>query len=99
MLFRSVITVRAREVTDGMFLAAARALADMTGPELVSQGQLFPNIVDVREVSRSVAVAVARTAIEEDLADDVDDLEAAIDAEMWTPQYLPYRQVGMGPMT
>ncbi|MFV1969876.1 MAG: NAD-dependent malic enzyme [Acidimicrobiia bacterium] len=89
-----VITVRAREVTDGMFLAAARALADETGPELVAQGQLYPNIADVRDVSRSVALAVARTAIEEGVADQVDDLEAAIDAEMWTAQYLPYRQVG-----
>ena len=89
-----VITVRAREVTDGMFLAAARALADETGPELVAQGQLYPNIADVRDVSRSVALTVARTAIEEGVADQVDDLEAAIDAEMWTAQYLPYRQVG-----
>jgi malate dehydrogenase (oxaloacetate-decarboxylating) len=94
-----VITVRAREVTDGMFLAAARALADNTGSELVAQGQLYPNIDDVREVSRSVAMAVARAAIEEGVADHIDDLEAAIDAEMWTAEYLPYRQVGMGPMT
>ena len=94
-----VIIVRAREVTDGMFLSAARALADNTDPELVAQGQLYPNIDDVREVSRSVAVAVARAAIEEGVADDMDDLEAAIDAEMWTAEYLPYRQVGMGPMT
>jgi malate dehydrogenase (oxaloacetate-decarboxylating) len=94
-----VITVRARAVTDGMFLTAARTLADNTDPELVAQGQLYPNIDDVREVSRSVAVAVARTAIEEGVADDMDDLEAAIDAEMWTAEYLPYRQVGMGPMT
>jgi len=94
-----VITVRAREVTDGMFLAAARALADMTGAELVSRGQLFPPIADVRAVSRSVAIAVARSAIEEGVADRLDDLEEAIDAEMWTAEYLPYRQVGMGPMT
>ncbi len=94
-----VITVRAREVTDGMFLAAARALADNTPAELAAQGQIFPNIEDVREVSRHVAVAVAVRSIEEGVADDVDDLEAAIDAEMWSAEYLPYRQVGMGPST
>ncbi len=94
-----VITVRAREVTDGMFLAAARALADNTEPELVAQGQIFPNIEDVREVSRHVAIAVAMRAIEEGVADHMDDLEAAIDAEMWSAEYLPYRQVGMGPST
>lgn len=94
-----VITVKAREVTDGMFLAAARALADETGPDLVARGQLYPNIADVREVSRAVAVAVANRAIEEGVADHVDELETMIDDEMWTAEYLPYRQVGMGPMT
>jgi malate dehydrogenase (oxaloacetate-decarboxylating) len=94
-----VITVKAREVTDGMFLAAARALADKTDPELVLLGQIFPNIDDVRDVSRSVAMAVARAAIDEGVADRMDDLEEAIDSEMWTAEYLPYRQVGMGPST
>jgi malate dehydrogenase (oxaloacetate-decarboxylating) len=94
-----VITVRAREVTDGMFLAAARALADNTESELLAQGQLYPSIDDVRAVSREVAIAVAKTAIAEGVAEHIDDLEAAIDAEMWTAEYLPYRQVGMGPST
>jgi malate dehydrogenase (oxaloacetate-decarboxylating) len=94
-----VITVKAREVTDGMFLAAARALADKTDPELVLLGQIFPNIDDVRDVSRSVAMAVARAAIDEGVADQLDDIEEAIDTEMWTAEYLPYRQVGMGPST
>jgi len=91
-----VITVGAREVTDGMFLAAAHALAYKTGSELVAQGQLYPNIADVRDVSRSVAIAVGAKAIEEGVADPVDDLESTIDAEMWTAEYLPYRQIGKG---
>jgi malate dehydrogenase (oxaloacetate-decarboxylating) len=93
-----VITVRAREVTDGMFLAAARTLADKTGTELVAQGQIYPDITDVRDVSRSVAISVARKAIEEGVADKVDDLEAAIDGEMWTAEYLSYHPVGAGPI-
>ncbi len=94
-----VITVRAREVTDGMFLAAARALADETGPDLVARGQIYPNIADVRDVSRAVAKSVADKAIEEGVADHVDEIETLIDDEMWTAEYLPYRQVGMGLMT
>jgi len=94
-----VITVRAREVTVGMFLAAAEALADETGSALVSSGQLYPHITDVRDVSRAVAIAVARKAIEEGVAEAVQDLEEMIDAEMWTAEYLPYRQVGVGPST
>jgi malic enzyme len=86
-----VLTVRAKEVTDRMFLAAAYALADQTGDDLVAQGQLYPNIQDVRAVSRAIAIAVAGEAIEEGIAEPVDDLEEMIDAEMWDPVYLPYR--------
>ena len=86
-----VLTVRAREVTDGMFLAAALALAECTSQDLVANGQLFPDIDDVRLVSRSVAIAVAAQAIEDGVADAVDDLESRIDAEMWFPDYLPVK--------
>jgi malic enzyme len=89
-----VITVRAREVTNRMFLAAAHALAAFTTPELLEAGQIFPDISDVRAVSRSVAIAVASEAIAEDLAEPVDDLEAAIDAEMWEPAYIPFKPAG-----
>mgnify|MGYP001817106655 CR=1 FL=1 len=89
-----VLTVKACEVTDRMFLAGAYALADQVGDDLLAQGQIYPDITDVREVSRQVAIAVAREAIEEGVAEPVDDLEQAIDAEMWTPEYLPYRSAG-----
>ena len=89
-----VITVRAREVTNRMFLAAAHALADFTSPELLEAGQIYPDISEVRAVSRSVAIAVAAEAIAEDLAEPVDDLEAAIDAEMWEPAYIPFKPAG-----
>jgi malate dehydrogenase (oxaloacetate-decarboxylating) len=77
-----------------MFLAGAYALADQVGDDLLAQGQIYPDIGDVRSVSRAVAIAVAREAIEEGVADPLDDLEAAIDAEMWVPEYLPYRSAG-----
>jgi malate dehydrogenase (oxaloacetate-decarboxylating) len=86
-----VLAVGAREVTDGMFLAAARALAEATSDELVEAGQIYPDIDDVREVSRSVAIAVANQAVTDGVADPVEDLESTIDAEMWFPDYLPAR--------
>jgi malic enzyme len=86
--------VRAREVTDGMFLAAARALSAATSPELVAAGQMYPDIEQVRDVSLTVAAAVASKAMEEGVADTVDDLEAAIAAEMWPTEYVPARFSG-----
>ncbi len=86
-----VVTVGAREVTDGMFHAASVALSEATEQSLVAASQIFPDIDDVRGVSRAVAIAVARQAMSEGVAEAVDDLEARIDAEMWFPEYVPIR--------
>jgi Malic enzyme len=90
----AILAVGAREVTDGMFLAAARALADSVGPEALARGQIYPVIEEVRAVSRRVAVAVAEQAIAEGVADPVEDVESLIAAAMWEPVYLPYRPAG-----
>jgi malate dehydrogenase (oxaloacetate-decarboxylating) len=89
-----ILAVGAREVTDGMFLAAARALSSATPSELAAAGQMYPDIETVRDVSRVVALAVGARAIAEGVADSVDDLEAAIEAEMWYPDYIPARFSG-----
>ena len=85
------LTVGAKFVSDGMFLAAARALASTIGPELAEDGQLFPSITEARSVARVVAKAVAEQALEEGLANPVDDLDARLDEDRWEPDYLPYR--------
>ena len=87
----AVITVGAREITDEMLYAASVALSGCMNSGAVASGQLFPDIEDVRTVSRQVAISVASMAIEQGVADPVDDLEARIDAEMWFPEYVPVR--------
>ncbi len=89
-----ILAVAAREVTDGMFLAAAKALAEATPDEFVAAGQIYPDIASVREVSRVVAQAVGAQAIEEGVAEPVEDLDAAIESEMWYPEYIPARFSG-----
>jgi len=87
----AVLAVRARKVTDRMFLAAAKALANSVSRAWVDQGQIFPDISEVRLVARRVALAVAAEAVAEGVADEPDDLEELIDATIWEPAYLPYR--------
>jgi len=87
------IVSRARKVTDGMFLAAAKSLAACVSKNLLAMACIYPRIEEVREVSRAVAVAVARRAIEEKVAEPMEDLESRIDASMWEPRYLTYRAV------
>jgi malic enzyme len=85
------VVSRARQVTTGMFLAAARALSLEVADQRLTQGALFPAITEVRRVSRSVAIAVAEAAVRDGVAEPLLDLEASIDRAVWDPVYLPYR--------
>ena len=83
-----VVAGGARRVTDRMMRAAAHRLATMTQGE-----QLFPAMHDIRTVSGHIAFAVARTAIDDGVADPCDDdaLRRRIVEEMWEPRYIRYR--------
>ena len=87
-----VIAARARRVTDGMLLAAARAVAGLA--DISAQGApLLPRVTDLRETSAAVAAAVARAAVAEGVADATldADLAAQVRALMWEPRYRPVK--------
>jgi malate dehydrogenase (oxaloacetate-decarboxylating)(NADP+) len=88
----AVVASGARRVTEGMFLAAASALAGMADEPLLAAGALFPPIERIREVSLRVAVAVARVAIAERLAtrELPEGLEAHLRAAMYQPVHPAY---------
>jgi malate dehydrogenase (oxaloacetate-decarboxylating) len=88
-----VLAVDAHRVSDGMFKAAAKALAGLSPARLDPAANLLPPVADLRKVAVSVAQAVARAARDEGLCDPLDDLaiDRAIAAKMWTPTYRPYR--------
>ena len=86
-----VVAVGARHVSDGMFMAAAHALADAVPPG--SPGApVLPDLDGIRGVSRRIAIAVARVAQDEGLAahDRPDQVEQLVDAAVWAPEYRPY---------
>jgi malate dehydrogenase (oxaloacetate-decarboxylating) len=86
------IVSRAREITEAMFLAAARAVAASVSEERLREGALFPAVTELRSVSRSVALAVAREAFASrpEPAPSAEALAAAVDAAMWYPEYVRY---------
>jgi malate dehydrogenase (oxaloacetate-decarboxylating) len=88
-----VIAVGARRVTDEMFLAAARALADCSPVLQNPQAPLLPSLENIRHVSRRIALAVAKEAQRQGLADQTSEEELAlrIDAHRWQPSYRPMR--------
>lgn len=63
-----VILSEAESVTDEMFLAAAKTLAQLTKEETLGGGTLFPPLKDIRAVSAKIAEAVIREAQHQGLA-------------------------------
>ncbi len=86
------IAVRATRVTDEMFLASARALAQQVTPQDLAQGSLFPPLQSVREVSVHIAAAVAEVAYAQGHAgiERPQDLHAHMRAAMYEPTYPVY---------
>ena len=89
-----VRAVGARRVSDAMFMAAARALAETAPARRDPSGALLPPLSDSRAVARAIAVAVASAARGEGLADPSasGDLESLVDARVWYPQYRTMRR-------
>ena len=78
-----------KRVTDEMFFAAARALADQVSDDDLRQGRVFPAGARMREVAVAVAVAVATVAYEQGHATAARpaDLRAEAVQSMYLPQY------------
>jgi malate dehydrogenase (oxaloacetate-decarboxylating) len=89
-----LIAVQATRVTEKMLMAAAKALADCSPAKTNLNANLLPPLTEIREVSLRVAVAVAKEAITNNIANvaDITDLETYIRNRMWTPEYLPYKK-------
>ena len=88
-----ILSVNARRVTDTMFTAAAKALAELSPARGNKLGRLLPPVSKLRSVSFAVAKAVALQAIQDGVAAPLDRqaLESRIRANVWEPVYLPYR--------
>jgi malate dehydrogenase (oxaloacetate-decarboxylating) len=89
-----IVAVQSRRVTDAMFMAAARALADCSPSKTDSEANLLPLLSKIREISFHVALAVAKTAVKEGHSDcPENEIEQRIRQKMWTPDYLPYVKI------
>ncbi|XYH94156.1 NAD-dependent malic enzyme [Sorangium sp. So ce1128] len=84
----------AREITDGMVLAAAYALVDYTAEKHLDTGLIYPPVEELQEVSTRVAIAVIRAAFADGVATsaklDPASAEEHVKARFWQPRYLPF---------
>ena len=61
-IFKGALSVRAREINEGMKLAAAKAIASIVSADELSTEYIVPSVFD-RRVAAAVSKAVARAAI------------------------------------
>ncbi len=89
-----VLAAKANRVTDGMLMAASRALAECSPLARDGEGPLLPPLGEIRQVSRFIAKVVAKQAMAEGQALTTSDeaLDAAINKRFWYPRYRNYRR-------
>ena len=78
-----------------MFMAAAKALAAVSPARNDAKANLLPPVTALRDVSITVALAVALQAHKEGLTKGIktDEIEGLIRAKVWAPHYVPYSRV------
>jgi len=83
------VAVQAHRISDGMLMAAARALADLSPSKQNPRGNLLPPVTELRDVSFRVAQGVAIQARKEGLTDtfDTSEIYTKIRTKMWSPAY------------
>jgi malate dehydrogenase (oxaloacetate-decarboxylating) len=90
-----ILVARARRVTDGMIMAAAKALAGLSPARQDAEKPLLPPVAEARKVGLVVGEAVARQAIAEGISGmkDPATLEEQLLDYVWEPVYLPYERI------
>ena len=85
---------RVRRVTDGMFLDAAKVLADQVTDADLADGAVYPTLSRIRDCSHAVACAVIRRAVAEGHAapEALRDLDQRVRGAMWFPRYRTLRR-------
>jgi malate dehydrogenase (oxaloacetate-decarboxylating) len=92
-----ILASRATRVTDGMIMAAAKALAALSPARADKNAPLLPPIADSRKTSAAVAAAVGRQAMAEGVAEACDEAAFAekIREYVWEPEYVQYERTAI----
>ena len=85
----AIFATEARRVTDGMFIVAARAVAEQMTDQSLANGLIYPPQAQIFEASLHVATRVAEYVFDQDLArvPRPRDIGAHIRASAYPPGY------------
>ncbi len=89
------IVVRASVMTDGMFAAAAEAVASMVDTSQPG-APILPEVEELRNISEMVAIEVAKVAVAEGVARENlsdNDIKIVVKEAIWEPEYRQIKAV------
>lgn len=89
-----VIASGAKRITESMFMAASKALAESSPLVKGESRHLLADLEQIKSLSRYIAVQVGLTAMQENVATKIQQsaLEKAVDKNFWLPEYRQYRR-------
>ncbi|MDD9176192.1 NAD-dependent malic enzyme [Aliivibrio finisterrensis] len=89
-----VLAIKATRVSDEMLQESSRALAECSPLAINGSGALLPPLEEIHTVSKKIAFAVARKAIEQGYALEITDeaLHQKIEQYFWKPVYRRYKR-------
>lgn len=89
-----VLAIKATRVSDEMLRESSRALAECSPLAINGSGALLPPLEEIHTVSKKIAFAVAKKAIEQGYALEITDeaLHQKIDQYFWKPVYRRYKR-------
>ncbi|MDR6982872.1 malate dehydrogenase (oxaloacetate-decarboxylating) [Rheinheimera pacifica] len=90
-----VIASKARLISDEMLREASKTLAAASPKANRGEGGLLPAFTELSALSKQIAFNVAKVAMQQGLALELDDamLQQKIEDNFWLPQYRQYKRV------
>lgn len=90
-----VIASGARRVTENMLMAAANALADCSPKLQNPEADLLPDLSQIQQISKIIALKVAQAAMHDEIAPKMSliELEQKIEDNFWKPEYRIYSRI------
>jgi len=92
-----VISANISRITDKMLQVASETLASASPLANTGKGELLPPLTEIAQLSKAIAFAIAKVAINEKLALPLpdDELKAKIDRNYWQAEYRQYRRISI----
>lgn len=89
-----VLAIKATRVSDEMLRESSRALSECSPLAINGSGALLPPLEEIHTVSKKIAFAVAKKAIEQGYALEITDeaLHQKIEQYFWKPVYRRYKR-------